>query len=101
MKGSNVIVVCFSLTSKQSLDSATETCVDEIKDAGCHTLGVPRILVGLKSDLERKVTREQALQKAAKDLHPIFYLEVSAKETINLEEMFKEAAEAGLIKKIE
>jgi small GTP-binding protein len=51
---------------------------------------VPILLVGNKSDLERKVTKEEALAYAAK--HNFLFIEVSAKTGDGVEDAFKKLA---------
>ena len=84
-RGANAIIIVFDLSDKKSFISIT----DWLKQIEKHAKeNVFKFLVGNKSDLidERKVTYEEAKQYA--DEHDLPYIETSAKEGININELF-------------
>ena len=83
-RGANAIIIVFDLSDKKSFINITEW----LKQIGKHAKeNVFMFLVGNKSDLvdERKVTYEEAKQYA--DEHELPYIETSAKEGININEI--------------
>ena len=88
-KGAHAIVIVFDLTDKDSFEHVKIWMQDIDKFA---KQGVTRILVGNKCDLEhqRAVTKEQGNEMALK--YGIKYVETSAKDTINIEELFVDTA---------
>ena len=98
--GTDCFVVCFSLDKKSSLLSTYTKWLDELKVDQQVTHGVPRILVGMKSDLKRDVSKEEA-EEIAKSNGFLYYEECSAEAGDNIPEVFCQAALAGLRKKIE
>ena len=84
-RGANAIIIVFDLSDKKSFISITEWLKQIEKHAKENVF---KFLVGNKSDLidERKVTYEEAKQYA--DEHELPYIETSAKEGININELF-------------
>ena len=88
-KGAHAIVIVFDITDKDSFEHVKVWMQDIDKFAKA---GVMRILVGNKCDLEhqRAVTKDQGNEMALK--YGIKYIETSAKDTINIEELFVNTA---------
>ena len=84
-KGAHAIVIVFDITDKDSFEHVKIWMQDIDKFA---KQGVMRILVGNKCDLEhqRAVTKNEGNEMALK--YGIKYLETSAKDTINIENLF-------------
>ena len=84
-KGAHAIVIVFDITDRDSFDHVKIWMQDIDKFA---KQGVMRILVGNKCDLEhqRAVTKEEGNEMALK--YGINYIETSAKDTVNIEELF-------------
>ena len=92
-RGANAIIIVFDLSDKKSFINITEW----LKQIGKHAKeNVFMFLVGNKSDLldERKVTYEEAKQYA--DEHELPYIETSAKEGININELFDSSIKSFL-----
>ena len=94
-KGAHAIVIVFDITDKDSFEHVKIWMQDIDKFA---KQGVMRILVGNKCDLEhqRAVTKEEGNEMALK--YGIKYVETSAKDTINIEELFVDTAKTLLAK---
>ncbi|KAJ1720939.1 GTP-binding protein Rho1 [Coemansia erecta] len=104
--GADVIVICFSVDSPDSLENVREKWIGEVLE---YASGVPALLVGLKEDLrrdagiieqlrkdgQRPTTREQALE-VANAIGAIMYLECSAKENRGVNEVFSMAVRSTL-----
>ena len=92
-RGANAIIIVFDLSDKKSFISITEWLKQIEKHANENVF---KFLVGNKSDLveERKVTYEEAKQYA--DDHELPYIETSAKEGININELFDESIKSFL-----
>ncbi|KAJ2776806.1 GTP-binding protein Rho1 [Coemansia interrupta] len=104
--GADVIVICFSVDSPDSLENVREKWIGEVLE---YASGVPALLVGLKEDLrrdagiieqlrkdgQRPTTREQALE-VANAIGAIMYLECSAKENRGVNEVFAMAVRSTL-----
>jgi Ras-related protein Rab-1A len=88
-KGAHAIVIVFDITDKDSFDHVKVWMQDIDKFA---KQGVMRILVGNKCDLEhqRAVTKDEGNEMALK--YGIKYIETSAKDTVNIEELFVDTA---------
>ena len=84
-KGAHAILICFDITDRESFDHIRNWMADIDKFA---KEGVLRILVGNKCDLEnsRQVRKEEGNEIANK--YGIKYIETSAKDTINIEDLF-------------
>ncbi|KAL9649817.1 hypothetical protein ABK040_009630 [Willaertia magna] len=101
---SDVILVCFSVVSPDSLDNVKDVWIPELKQ---HIPKTPIILCGLKTDLrndpetlsklgsQKPVTKEQA-EVVAKEVGAQIYLECSAYTSEGLEEVFQTAILVGL-----
>lgn len=78
------IVLVYDITSKNSFDALEE----ERKYLADNYPDVPLILIGNKTDLnnQREVPAEEA--KAYADLHSMSFLEMSAKDDVNVQELF-------------
>ena len=94
-KGAHAIIICFDITDRQSFEHIRNWMADIDKFA---KEGVLRILVGNKCDLEhvRQVRKEEGTEIANK--YGIKYLETSAKDTINIEDLFISTAKHLLSK---
>ena len=84
-KGAHAILVVFDITDRDSFDHIRNWMADIDKFA---KEGVLRILVGNKCDLtnNRQVSTEEAKEIANK--YGIKYIETSAKDTINIDDLF-------------
>ena len=84
-RGANAIIIVFDLSDKKSFINIIEWLKQIEKHAQENVF---KFLVGNKSDLidERKVTYEEAKKYA--DEHDLPYIETSAKEGININELF-------------
>ena len=96
-KGAHAILVVFDITDRDSFDHARNWMADIDKFA---KEGVLRILVGNKCDLmnNRQVSTEEAKEIANK--YGIKYIETSAKDTINIDDLFISTAKYLLSKQI-
>ena len=96
-KGAHAILVVFDITDRDSFDHVRNWMADIDKFA---KEGVLRILVGNKCDLahSRQVSMEEAKEIANK--YGIKYIETSAKDTINIDDLFISTANYLLSKKI-
>ena len=92
-RGANAIIIVFDITDKKSFLSITEWLKQIEKHAKENVF---KFLVGNKSDLaeERKVTFEEAKEYA--DKHDLPYIETSAKEGININELFESSIKSFL-----
>lgn len=106
---SNVILICFSIDSPDSLDNVLEKWIPEVLHF-CQ--GVPVILVGCKVDLRNDPVTIKNLQadqqspvstaegqKAANDISAKHYLECSARTGQGVKEVFETATRASLVTK--
>ena len=92
-RGANSIIIVFDLSNKKSFISIT----DWLKQIEKHAKeNVFKFLVGNKYDLieEREVLYEEAKQYA--DEHSLPYIETSAKEGININELFESSIKSFL-----
>ena len=96
-KGAHAILVVFDITDRDSFDHIRNWMAD-IDKFGKE--GVLRILVGNKCDLEhtRQVRKEEGNEIANK--YGIKYIETSAKDTINIDDLFISTAKYLLSKQI-
>ena len=96
-KGAHAIIICFDITDRSSFEHVRNWMADIDKFA---KEGVLRILVGNKCDLEnaRQVKKEEGNEIANK--YGIKYLETSAKDTINIEDLFISTAKTLLSKQV-
>ena len=96
-KGAHAILVCFDITDRESFVHIRNWMADIDKFA---KEGVLRILVGNKCDLEnsRQVRTEEGKEIANK--YGIKYIETSAKDTINIEDLFISTAKNLLSKQV-
>ena len=103
-KGAHAILIVFDITDRESFEHVRNWMADIDKFA---KEGVLRILVGNKCDLEnsRQVRKEEGNEIANK--YGIKYIETSAKETTNIEDLFistaknllsKQVSSAGIVK---
>ena len=92
-RGANAIIIVFDLSDKKSFISITEWLKQIEKHAKEN---VYKFLVGNKSDLveERKVSFKEAKDYA--DEHDLPYIETSAKEGININELFESSIKTFL-----
>ena len=96
-KGAQAIIVVFDITDRDSFEHVKNWMADVDKFA---KEGVLRILVGNKCDLEhqRSVSKENGKDLA--DKYGIQFMEVSAKETINIDLLFENAAKTFLSRQV-
>jgi Ras-related protein Rab-1A len=96
-KGAHAILIVFDLSDRESFEHVRNWMADIDKFA---KEGVYRILVGNKCDLEnsRKVRKEEGNEIANK--YGIKYIETSAKETTNIDDLFESTAKHLLSKQI-
>ena len=96
-KGAQAIIVVFDITDRDSFEHVKNWMADVDKFAKD---GVLRILSGNKCDLEhqRKVSKDEGKELASK--YGINYIETSAKETTNIEELFFSTTESFLNKQV-
>ena len=103
-KGAHAILIVFDITDRESFEHVRNWMADIDKFA---KEGVLRILVGNKCDLEnsRQVRKEEGNEIANK--YGIKYIETSAKETTNIEDLFistaknlvsKQVSNSGVVK---
>jgi len=105
----NVLLICFSVDSPDSLENVPEKWVPEVRH---FCPGVPFVLVGCKKDLRhhpatiaelQKMSMSPVSHKEAKDcaerIQAYAYLECSAKTKDNVQEVFEEATRAALAHK--
>lgn len=103
---SNVILICFSVDSPDTLENVQEKWISEVMHF-CQ--GVPTILVGCKIDLRNDARTIEALsqlgqspvstaegQAVAEKIKAINYLECSAKLNQGVREVFEAATRAAL-----
>ncbi|KAJ1786459.1 GTP-binding protein Rho1 [Coemansia sp. RSA 2399] len=104
--GANVVIICFSVDSPDSLENVQEKWIREVME---YAGKVPTLLVGLKEDLRHNqdivnqlerdgqapTTREQALH-VARTIGAHMYLECSAKENRGVKEIFTAAIKSTL-----
>jgi len=105
----NVLLICFSVDSPDSLDNVPEKWVPEVRHFCPNT---PFLLVGCKKDLRNDphtiatlkqinqvpVPHQKAMQVAA-DITAFQYIECSAKTKENVREVFETATRAALMSK--
>ena len=96
-KGAHAILIVFDITDRESFEHVRNWMADIDKFA---KEGVLRILVGNKCDLEnsRQVRKEEGNELANK--YGIKYIETSAKETTNIEDLFISTAKNLLSKQV-
>merc|ERR1711934_937362 len=89
-RGANGIVIVFSVTEEESFNSVARWLAEIERNVGTS---VHKILVGNKCDMvsKRKVQRETAVEFAHKFGIP--YVETSAKEGHNVQEVFNELSD--------
>ena len=106
--GSHVVLVCFTIDSRDSLENA---CVKWSKEVKHFCPGVPIILVGNKKDLRDCVGTHSPVQDACnkrkcveyeegkaveEKIGAAMYLECSAKSNVGVREVFEQAARVTL-----
>eukprot|EP00475_Leptophrys_vorax_P045057 TRINITY_DN9250_c0_g1_i3.p1 TRINITY_DN9250_c0_g1~~TRINITY_DN9250_c0_g1_i3.p1 ORF type:complete len:208 (-),score=48.71 TRINITY_DN9250_c0_g1_i3:82-705(-) len=94
-RGSSFIAVVFDVTSEQSF-SNVPSWIQEIEKK--TTADIPKVLIGNKSDLalQRRVTDAQGRSLAEK--LGLMYVETSAKNATNLDELFHHIAATSIPK---
>jgi len=90
----DLVLVCFALNSKESLENVEDKWINEIKH---FCKDVPRILVGMKADLRMRtdpdlITEERAM-RAAKEIEAKGYVECSSYTNENVDEVFHVAVD--------
>lgn len=96
-KGAQGIVIVYDITDNESFDHVKNWMADIDKFA---KEGVLRLLVGNKSDLaqKRQVPIEKGQELAL--AYGIKFMETSAKETVNIEELFVDTTKTYLDKQL-
>ena len=96
-KGAQAIVIVYDVTDKDSFDHVKTWMLDIEKFAKENVL---KFLVGNKCDLEhrRVVSSEQGKELAR--LYNIQFIETSAKDTININELFEKATKTFIDKQL-
>lgn len=94
-KGAHAILIVYDITDKESFDHVKNWMADIDKFA---KQGVIRILVGNKCDLEHKRAVPKENGKELADKCGIKFVETSAKDTVNIEELFIDTAKFLLAK---
>jgi len=86
----DVFLICFSLTSKTSLQNVRNRWVPELQ---VYSPGTPIILVGTKLDLkeEGKGPSSEEGERLSKEIGAVAYMECSAKSQKGLKQVFDEA----------
>lgn len=86
----DVFLICFSLTSKTSLENVRTRWVPELQH---YSPGTPIILVGTKKDMKEdgKGVSSEDGQRVAMEIKAIKYMECSAKTQNGLKQVFDEA----------
>lgn len=105
----NVLLICFSVDSPDSLDNVPEKWVPEVKHFCPNT---PYLLVGCKKDLRNDPNTIQTLKQinqepvaynkamsVATNINAFQYIECSAKSKDNVREVFETATRAALMSK--
>ena len=92
-RGADCILIVYDISDRSSFEHITEWLKQIERNANSNVL---KILVGNKSDLseERKVSQEEAQKYANEHLMP--YLETSAKDGTNTEQIFELATQKFL-----
>eukprot|EP00483_Globobulimina_turgida_P002372 UN02374 len=95
----NVFLVCFSVISRDSYANIQEKWIPEITH---HAPGVPKLLIGTKSDLRQDnqfkselLSHDEGVQ-LAKQIGAESYIECSALTQENLKAVFEDAIKAAL-----
>ena len=96
-KGAQAIVVVYDITDKESFEHVKNWMADVDKFA---KEGVLRILVGNKCDLEHQRVVSKENGKDLADKYGIQFMETSAKETINVDLLFENAAKSYLSRQV-
>eukprot|EP00051_Salpingoeca_urceolata_P026325 m.476892 g.476892 ORF g.476892 m.476892 type:complete len:199 (+) comp20687_c0_seq1:248-844(+) len=102
----NVLLICFSIDSPDSLENVKEKWVPEVRH---FCPNVPFLLVGCKADLRNNPATIEALKKMSQapvtaaeanavkeDIAAHAYMECSAKDKSGVREVFAEATKAAL-----
>lgn len=105
----NVLLICFSVDSPDSLDNVPEKWVPEVKHFCPNT---PYLLVGCKKDLRNDPNTIQTLKQinqapvpmakgmeVSQNINAFQYIECSAKSKDNVREVFETATRAALMSK--
>ena len=102
----NVVLICFSVDNRNSLDSVSSRWLPELKE---HSLNLPYLVVATKTDLRNNPTAIQRLKdseitfvsseegrEVAEMVGACGYCECSALEGVGMCEVFEEATRAAL-----
>lgn len=105
----NVLLICFSVDSPDSLENVPYKWVPEVKH---FCPGVPYVLVGCKKDLREDPTTIRELQKLSQkpvsedqgkqkseEIEAFAYVECSARTTDNVKTVFETATRASMLVK--
>lgn len=95
----DVVLMCYSIDNRDSLQNIEQRWHTEVKS---YCPGVPIILVGLKKDLKKHVSKpvshEEGETMAAK-IGAKGFVECSAKENWQVDTVFEQATEAAMVGK--
>ena len=88
-KGTDVIVLCYSLDEAASVDCLVTMWLEEIAQAG---LEAPKLLIGCKSDIEKKSVHDKCTEliKTSQRFSEAQHLKCSAKQGENITDVFYE-----------
>lgn len=94
----DIVLICFDMSKKETLDSVTEKWLVEINHH-CHK-SPPCFLVGLKNDLDAAITMSdiQSIQSANPQCVKIFTLS-SKSDTAKVKELFNDAINSAVVHK--
>ncbi|XP_072935911.1 ras-like GTP-binding protein RhoL [Epargyreus clarus] len=95
----NCFLVCYSVSSRSSYENVSLKWYPELKH---FSSAVPIVLVATKADLkasDRAVITTQEGKKLKKKIRAAHFVECSALERLNMNEVFEEAVRAALRKK--
>jgi GTPase SAR1 family protein len=89
-RNSNGIIIVYDVTNGESF-AHTKSWIDEVKNNCGENDALPIVLVGNKCDLPNRIVTVKDQEDYAKLMNMPFF-EASAKENINIEEVFVELA---------
>lgn len=94
-RGAHGVVIVFDLSSRESFEGLTSW----VREVEKHVpKEIPRILVGNKCDMvvEREITTEEGKELA--DKLGMEYIETSARDSVNVQEVFESLARKSLVR---
>ena len=85
-RGAQGVIIVYDITSMESFDEVKQQYIEDIERYACEDIS--RLLVGNKSDLTYKRAVETVSAKEFADSLGIPFFETSAKNAMNVEEVF-------------